>query len=51
MELFVGKGRPAAPPRVPERLRELGFQELAQLGRRLELGNGIQFLERRRERV
>lgn len=38
-------------PRGLERLREAGFQEFAQLGRRPELRDGIQFLECRRERV
>jgi hypothetical protein len=45
--------RPGAPPRVPdlERLGEPGFQELAQLGCRLELWDGIEFLECGRERI
>ena len=46
-----GKGGRAHRPRVLERLGEPGFQELAQLGCRLELWNGIQFLECRRERI
>src|SRR5713226_4341801 len=38
-------------PRKLERLREPGFQEFAQLGRSLELWDGIQFLECRGERI
>jgi hypothetical protein len=38
-------------PRVLERLGEPGFRELAQLGCRLELRNGIEFLERESERI
>ena len=38
-------------PRVLERLGEPGFQELAQLGCRLELWNGIEFLECGSERI
>jgi hypothetical protein len=34
-----------------EGLRELGLEKFAQLGRRLKLGNRVQFLECRRERV
>ncbi len=34
-----------------KRLEEPGFQEFAQLGRRLELWNGIEFLECRGERI
>ena len=37
--------------RVLERLGEPGFQELAQLGCRLELRNGIEFLECGSERI
>ena len=38
-------------PRVLERLGEPSFQELAQLGRRLELRNGIEFLKCGSERI
>src|SRR5438309_3937833 len=48
--LIKGGGR-REPPYSLERLREPGFQELAQFGCRLELWNGIQFLEGRREGV
>ena len=43
-------GRPI-PPRELERLREPVLQEFPQFGRRLELRNRLQFLERRCERV
>ena len=39
------------PPWVLERLREPCFQEFAQLGCCLELWDGVQFLERRSERI
>ena len=39
-----GGGWPRPPLRL-ERLREPGFQEFTQLGRGLELWNGIQFFE------
>jgi len=45
-------GGPAGTATKPlERLREPRFQEFAQLGRRLELRNRFQFLERRCERI
>ena len=47
---FFGKARLVRPRRL-ERLGEPGFQELAQFGRRLELWNGIEFLECGSERI
>lgn len=43
-------GRPT-PPRRLERLGEPGLKEFTQLGGRLELWDGVKFLERRRECV
>src|SRR5258708_5457138 len=42
---------PAGPPRGLERLREPSLQELSKLRGGLELRDGIQFLECRRERI
>jgi len=44
------KGRPISPHAL-ERLREPVLQEFAQFGRRLELRDRLQLLERRCERV
>ena len=38
-------------PRLLERLGKPGLKEFAQLGRSLELRNGVQFFECRRERI
>jgi len=52
MQFLAGKERwPAAPLLGLERLREPGLQELAQLRRGLELWDGVQFFECRRERI
>ena len=48
---LLGRGGQPKPPRWLERLREPGFEELAQLRSRLELWNGIEFLECGRIRV
>src|SRR6266852_4041289 len=53
-DMLVGgssKERSPTPSHKLERLREPGVQEFAQLRRRPELSNGIQFLESRRERI
>src|SRR5258708_5618484 len=47
---FFGKARLVRPRRL-ERLGEPGLQEFAQLGRRLELWDRIQFFECRRKRI
>jgi hypothetical protein len=47
---FFGKARLVRPRRL-ERLAEPGFQEFAQLRRRLELWNGIEILECGSERI
>src|ERR1700688_2111491 len=43
--------RPGAPPPCPRTTGRPSFQELAQLGCRLELRNGIEFLECGSERI
>lgn len=45
------RGWPGRFSRRLERVREAGFQELAQLRRRLELRNRLQLLESRREDI